>query len=224
MIFAHASGQKALWILDGQHRISGLSQSSQRDNPVPVVLLLDGGAGTYTSPLLASLFAQVTTSATKLDDLHNEWLTFALSLDGYSPTKPKAVSVTKKSFEAVAALCRTPSFQGQGNPFLNQVQFNEHLAVTPTHGGFVYKCTALKDLLDRYYFNQPAAANAFVRRSSQSSLPVPTAPCTRSWEASRQCVLRRPSEATQHHAGPRSGSASVRDFYSMEPLPTGRPY
>jgi hypothetical protein len=154
---AHPTGQKPLWILDGQHRISGLSKSSQKTNPVPVVLLLDGGSGAYSSPLLASLFAQVTTSATKLDDLHNEWLTFAFDLDDYAPTSAKA-AVAKSAFEAVASLCRLPSFQGQANPFLTQVQFNEHLPVSPTHGGFVYKCTALKDLLYRHYFNQPAAA------------------------------------------------------------------
>jgi DGQHR domain-containing protein len=154
---AQQSGQKPLWILDGQHRIAGLSQSHQRNNPVPVVFLLDGGAGAYSSPLLASLFAQVTTSATKLDDLHNEWLTFAFELDEYAPSRPQA-AVARRSFEAVAALCRTPAYQGQANPFGNQVQFNEHLAVSPAHGGFSYKCTALKQLLYRNYFNQPAAA------------------------------------------------------------------
>lgn len=154
---AHKSGQKPLWILDGQHRISGLSKSLQKDNPVPVVLLLDGGTSAYSSPLLASLFAQVTTSAMKLDDLHNEWLTFAFHLDDYSPGAPRA-QVAKNAFETVATLCRIPAFQAQANPFLSQIQFNEHLAVTPTHGGFTYKCTALKDLLYRHYFNQPAAA------------------------------------------------------------------
>ena len=72
--------QRPLWILDGQHRIAGLSKSQQKNDPVPLVLLLDDGSGSYTSPLLASLFAQVTTAATKLDDLHNEWLTYAFEL------------------------------------------------------------------------------------------------------------------------------------------------
>jgi hypothetical protein len=151
------SGQKPLWILDGQHRIAGLSKSVQKDNPVPVVFLLDGGSGAYTSPLLASLFAQVTTSAMKLDDLHNEWLTFAFELDDYAPSRTHA-HVARQSFETVAALCRTPAYQGQANPFANQVQFNEHLTVSPAHGGFSYKCTVLKQLLDKNYFNQPAAA------------------------------------------------------------------
>lgn len=151
-----AAGQRPLWILDGQHRIAGLNKSLQRHNPVPVVFLLDGGAGAYTSPLLASLFAQVTTSATKLDELHNEWLTFAFSLDAYEPSKPKA-SEYRKSFEAVAKLCRDPSYQGVGNPFYNAVAFNQYQPAVPTHGGFSYKCTTLKDLLFRYYYNQPAS-------------------------------------------------------------------
>jgi hypothetical protein len=31
----------ALWILDGQHRINALADSSQRGSPVPFVLLVD---------------------------------------------------------------------------------------------------------------------------------------------------------------------------------------
>jgi len=150
--------QRPLWILDGQHRISGLAKSKQIDNPVPVVFLLDGGGGAYTSPLLASLFAQVTTSATKLDDLHNEWLTFAFELDDYSHTRPTAAT-ERKSFETVAALCRAATYQGQANPFLNAVQFNEHLPAMPAHGGFIYKCTALKSLIYRNYYNQPSLAS-----------------------------------------------------------------
>jgi DGQHR domain-containing protein len=150
-------GQKPLWILDGQHRIAGLDKSAQRHNPVPVVFLLDGGSGAYTSPLLAGLFAQVTTSATKLDELHNEWLTFAFGLDSYVSSKPKA-SEYHKAFEAVATLCREPSYQNSANPFYNAIAFNQHQLATPTHGGFVYKCTTLKDLLFRYYYNQPAVA------------------------------------------------------------------
>ena len=38
-----------LWIIDGQHRITGLGDSKckQRDNPIPVVLLLNDGGGFY---------------------------------------------------------------------------------------------------------------------------------------------------------------------------------
>lgn len=148
-------GQRPLWILDGQHRIAGLSKSLQKANPVPVVFLIDDEAQAYTSPLLASLFAQVTTSAVKLDDLHNEWLTFAFGLDAYDGSRPNAATY-RKAFEAVACLCRTPEYGGKANPFYSNVQFNQHLTVSPSHGGFLYRCTVLKDLLYRYYFNQPS--------------------------------------------------------------------
>lgn len=150
-------GQRPLWILDGQHRVAGLAKSQQKDNPVPVVFLLDGGSGAYTSPLLASLFAQVTTSATKLDDLHNEWLTYAFGLGSYSASRSSAPA-EQQAFAAVVELCRTPVFAGQANPFLNAIQFNEHIPWQPVHGGFAYKCTALKNLLFRSYYNQPASA------------------------------------------------------------------
>jgi hypothetical protein len=149
-------GQLPLWILDGQHRVAGLSQSLQSTNPVPIVFLLDGGSGAYTSPLLASLFAQVTTSATQLDELHDEWLTYAFHLGSYNAARPSAAS-ERDAFDAVVQLCRTPTFSNQANPFLNAVQFNEHVPVHPSHGGFGYKCTELKNLFFRAYYNQPTA-------------------------------------------------------------------
>jgi hypothetical protein len=150
-------GQRPLWILDGQHRVAGLTKSKQKLNPVPIVFLLDGGSGSYTSPLLASLFAQVTTSATKLDDLHNEWLTFAFELDSYNPLVNQTADAERKAFQTVVELCRTPSFGALANPFLNAVQFNEHVTSRPVHGGFIYKCTALKNLIFRSYYNQPSS-------------------------------------------------------------------
>ena len=82
--------EKPLWILDGQHRIAGLSESAQSSNPVPVVFLLNQGshhysADTYSADTLAKIFAQVTTSATPLGKLHREWLSYAFKLNHYSP-------------------------------------------------------------------------------------------------------------------------------------------
>lgn len=150
-------GQRPLWILDGQHRIAGLSHSDQKSNPVPIVFLLDSESGAYTPPLLASLFAQVTTSATKLDDLHNEWLTFAFELDSYNPLNSHTADNQQKAFETVVELCRSPSFSGLTNPFLNAIQFNEHMSSEPLYGGFYYKCTTLKKLIFSYYYNQPSS-------------------------------------------------------------------
>lgn len=150
-------GQLPLWILDGQHRVAGLARSNQKTNQVPVVFLLDGGTGAYTSPLLASLFAQVTTSATKLDELHNEWLTYAFGLGSYASSNVKAHD-EQTAFQAVVELCRTPAFGSQANPFLSAVQFNEHLTVQPAHGGFAYRCTELKNLIFRAYYGQPPQA------------------------------------------------------------------
>ena len=71
------SGQSPpLWIIDGQHRITGLGDSKckQRDNPIPVVFLLNDGGSSYNGRNLAKIFAQVTTEATPLAKLHKEWL------------------------------------------------------------------------------------------------------------------------------------------------------
>lgn len=148
--------QKSLWILDGQHRIFGLSQSAQRDNLVPVVLLLSEVAGSYTSPGLAKIFAQVTTAAKKLDDLHNEWLTYAFELERYAPERAGS-QATKRAFSSVVELCRTPDWNGAANPFFNQIQFNESVPVTPSLGGFSFRCNVLSDIVLRNYYAVPAS-------------------------------------------------------------------
>ncbi|HEY8384222.1 MAG TPA: hypothetical protein VIL09_18935 [Microvirga sp.] len=148
---ATSPDQRPLWILDGQHRITGLSLSAQSDNPVPVVFLLDDPAGSYPSPLLASIFAQVTTAATKLDDLHNEWLTYAFELGRYAKSDD-----ARKSFASVVELCRRASWNGLSNPFFNQIQFNMHASTSPAHGGFSFTCKELAELILKYYYAQPA--------------------------------------------------------------------
>lgn len=147
-------GRRPLWILDGQHRVAGLARSKQKKNPIPVVFLLDNGNGVYTPSLLASLFAQVTTAAEKLDPLHNEWLTYAFNLDSYAPSNDPSQNKAK-AFEAVVELCRQQTFAGVINPFLNAVQFNAHESAEPKHGGFSYRCTELQDLFYNYYYKQP---------------------------------------------------------------------
>lgn len=148
---AQAEEQRPLWILDGQHRISGLSQSLQADNTVPLVLLLNDAAGLYTSPMLANIFAQVTTAATKLDDLHNEWLTYAFKLGKYASNQH-----ARHAFATVVELCRTSAWGAMVNPFFNEVLFNEHSSAAPAFGGFAFRCNQLSEIILRNYYNFPA--------------------------------------------------------------------
>lgn len=146
--------QRPLWILDGQHRITGLSQSLQRHNAVPVVFLLDDAAGTYAPPQLASIFAQVTTAATKLDELHNEWLTYAFNLGRYANSKE-----SRSAFACAVELCRRASWGQINNPFFNQVQFNEHQPVGPSEAtikGFFFTCKEFADLISKFYYRNTA--------------------------------------------------------------------
>lgn len=151
--------EKPLWILDGQHRIAGLSDSAQSSNPVPVVFLLNQGSLYYTADRLAQIFAQVTTSATPLGPFHREWLSYAFDLNDYSP-QVIGSDEQKKSMTAVVALCKTPSFDGQPNPFHNRIRYIDGLSspgIPP--GGHVYDCVELKKIVRRRYYsaqkNQP---------------------------------------------------------------------
>lgn len=150
-----AADKRPLWILDGQHRIGGLSRSAQKENLVPLVLLLSDPAGQYSPPDLAKIFAQVTTAAEKLDELHNEWLTFAFDLGRYASAGPDPHSA-KQAFRAVVELCKTPSWGSDPNPFFNRVQFNSAIPVHAEFGGFAYKCRDLAHLFLKHYYSRPA--------------------------------------------------------------------
>lgn len=195
--------QKSLWILDGQHRIFGLSKSAQKDNLVPVVLLLSEAAGSYTSPGLAKIFAQVTTAAKKLDELHNEWLTYAFELERYSPAKDKEQR-TKQAFSTVVELCRTPEWTGSANPFFNQVQFNETVPVNPSFGGFQFRCNVLSELLLRNYYLVSAAVPH--RTPAEVAQEI-----ARAYQALHQ-IVQNPSASVFFGAGPKQQSIVQEAF------------
>lgn len=164
----HAS--KPLWILDGQHRIKGLAKSAQSHNYIPVVLLLNQKGNFYDGSDLAKVFAQVTTQATKLDPIHNEWLTYAFELEDYSDSETK-YQEHRDAMQCVAKLCSMPKLGSPpiNNPFLNKVQFNQHYkTVSPDPGGFSYDCIELKKLIFKHYYD----AASLSRRLPPADLAV----------------------------------------------------
>jgi hypothetical protein len=144
-----------LWIIDGQHRISGLGDPRcvQKDNIIPVVFLLNNGTSSYNGRNLAKIFAQVTTEATPLATLHKEWLTFAFELDTYSNGNP-----AHKAMEAVANLCKMPHIPGTQkiNGFHDDIRFNDELVSTPKYLGHQYDCKDLSALVATYYYSEVA--------------------------------------------------------------------
>ena len=146
---------KPLWILDGQHRINGLSKSSQADNPIPVVLLLNApGQQAYGGRDFAHIFAQVTVTAKGLNPIHEEWLTYSYELDRYAPSVGGS-EAHRASFETVAHLCGDVRFvQLDPNPWLNGIVFNPEQGFTPpsTLTGFHYSSPELKDIIRKNFY------------------------------------------------------------------------
>lgn len=182
------SNSKPMWILDGQHRIYGLSQSLQSTNPIPVVLLLNHDSQVYAGKFVAKLFAQVTTAAKPLDVLHNEWLTFAFKLQSYAQSNPNGQD-NLNAMETVSELCRNQTFHNVPNPFFNKIQFNmfdaNAINCRPQAGGFHYNCLELKEVIRRFYYNSSSShgmhlpplqlaeqlANAFIALTKSVALP-----------------------------------------------------
>tara|TARA_Y100000588_G_scaffold390649_1_gene496769 strand:+ start:1936 stop:3471 length:1536 start_codon:yes stop_codon:yes gene_type:complete len=147
-----------LWILDGQHRIAGLSKSRQKDNHIPVVLLCGEGSPIYKADLLAKIFAQVTTEATALDAWHNEWLTYAFKLKKYADDAPH-VDEMRQSMETVVFLCKEHNLAGEQNYFFDKIKFNNHLKPDrwPTCGGFKNDCIEFPKLIYQNYFKKASS-------------------------------------------------------------------
>lgn len=142
--------EKPLWIIDGQHRINGLAISTQSNNLIPVVFLLGKGMGYYDGPTLAKIFAQVTTAAEKLDEIHNEWLTYSFNLGRYANNDS-----LHNSMKTVALLCSKPIVgSNQTNPFHNNIIFNKSQHSNPAPGGFHYNCIELADLFSAHYYSR----------------------------------------------------------------------
>lgn len=156
-------GPLPLWVLDGQHRIKGLAQSAQRRNPIPFVLLYSETPDVYKPEDSAKIFAEVSTEATPLSDLHREWLQFAFKLAHYNPNQPAPAGPQavnhERSMATVAILCDRQEFDGGAiiNPFFDRIQFNpERSAVPVHHHGFALTAPALKEWVYDEYYNKPA--------------------------------------------------------------------
>lgn len=147
-----------LWIIDGQHRINGLGhhKCKQKDNPVPVVFLLNNGGNFYNGRNLAKIFAQVTTEATPLAQLHKEWLTFAFELDLYKKGNP-----AYKSMETVSFLCKEAenSITKKSNGFHDDIKFNDMLSSKPKYLGHQYDCKDLSGIISKYYYGESPVTN-----------------------------------------------------------------
>ena len=144
-----------LWILDGQHRIAGLASSALKNEPLPLVLLRKEGDSGYTDAGYAEIFAQVTTEATSLDPMHEEWMRYAFELGEYGEEPHR------HAMRATIELCRNQTTEcGQPNPFHNKIAFNPEkkpLTRGPDPAGFAWSCIKWKELFHNHYFSQSCA-------------------------------------------------------------------
>lgn len=156
-----AGSDRPLWILDGQHRVEGVSQSTNRSNPIPLVLLHGEAAQAYSPAQFAKVFAEVTTYATPLHELHEHWLQYAFKLGEYQDTAGGSTTADWKAMTTVALLCETQNVgpTGDANPFYDKIQFNPELTrfLAAVGGGFSYTSLALKDIVLKEYFERPGA-------------------------------------------------------------------
>jgi hypothetical protein len=138
---------KPLWIIDGQHRVKGLSLTERNDPPLPFVLLYSNES-VYIPETLARIFAQVTTMARALNPIHHAWMQYVFTLGKYSVN-----SVDWRAMRTTALLCGKQSFNGKPNLFYDKIQFNPELELMPiSPGGFEFDAKYLQELLrDRYF-------------------------------------------------------------------------
>jgi hypothetical protein len=139
--------QKPLWIIDGQHRMSGLAKTKTDHKTLPFVLLYSEH-GVYLPSVLAKVFAQVTTEATPLQEIHKAWMQFVFELGDYQKD-----SEDWRAMKSTAILCTTQSFDNKPNPFYDKIQFNPELSSSPiVPGGFAYDAKSLQELFRDKFF------------------------------------------------------------------------
>ncbi len=141
-----ADGGKPIWILDGQHRIKGLSVSTQKDELVPFVLLHD--TSKYSPPFLAEIFTHVTTGAKPMEPVHGEWMKYAFNLEQYKQKSHKS------SMETTIILCKEPILSNMTNPFSNKIQFNPYIQPTPKWNAFDFNSIEWEKIVASYYYGK----------------------------------------------------------------------
>ncbi|MFJ2520479.1 hypothetical protein ACIOWF_16025 [Cellulosimicrobium cellulans] len=182
----------ALWILDGQHRVKGMSESTQRGNPIPLVLLHGEAALAYSPQQFARLFAEVTTYATPLDTLHESWLRYAFKFGEYAPGAGGTNSTSWNAMTTVAKLCelQTLGEHQDANPFHDKIQFNPEIALKPAvGGGFSYSAVSLAELVERWYYRQTNATLGPEALAEQLALAVLALARTDSTETSKSAFF-----------------------------------
>ncbi len=188
----------ALWILDGQHRINGLATSSQKENPIPFVLLPDE-AGSYSRAEFASIFAQVTTRAQPLEEPHRTWLEYSFDLGDYEP--PRADS-RRRAFEAVVWLGSDEFIPGTRvkNRFAGFIRFNPRypdktkaVGVEGLDGVFALPAQDFAKVVYEHYFKKPPA-NALSPREVAAQIGL-------AYEALRRVIPQPQKDAAFFKAG-----------------------
>lgn len=139
--------EKPLWIIDGQHRLMGLAETTLSVSPLPFVLLYSD-QNAYLPSSLAKIFAQVTTEATALNQIHQAWMQFVFNLGDYAES-----TAAYRAMKTTALLCSMQSYENKPNAFYDKIGFNPELdpmSILPN--GFSFDAKYLQDLLKEKYF------------------------------------------------------------------------
>ena len=112
------------------------------------MFLLINDNDNYSPIDFAKIFAQVTTTATTLKDLHKEWMQYSFDMDKYSGSKHR------KSMKTVIEMCANSDFKNSGsnipNPFHDNIVFNDDKISNNTK----LNCIVLSELIFSNYYNQ----------------------------------------------------------------------
>tara|TARA_Y100000589_G_C27182333_1_gene641302 strand:- start:710 stop:2467 length:1758 start_codon:yes stop_codon:yes gene_type:complete len=99
---------KPLVIIDGQHRVIGLARSNQRDQFIPCVILAHPDL--FSMSVMARIFSEVSTTATKLDEMHQEWMEYAFSMGSHYTTGRRHADQWRDAMKTVVLLNSEATF------------------------------------------------------------------------------------------------------------------
>jgi len=149
---------KPLWILDGQHRIKGMMQTSKiaggqdrSDEKIPYILL---SGNEYQPRMLAEIFTHVTSGATAMDAVHKSWMHYSFQI------KPYDVLDKRQGLQCATILCVEsdfPDIKAPGglisNVLENRIQYNPKDDFFNGYNAFYYTCETLGSQITSEYYS-----------------------------------------------------------------------
>ena len=147
------NGKKPLWILDGQHRTFGLENNTNtKSKRIPVVILAKSPE--YSMEFLAQIFTEVTTKASPLQPIHNNWMKYSFGMPDFQKGIGSGTMNSKdKGLRCTIEMVSKGSIDGSSNEFFDNIKFNPEDQNTLSPFNITWDSIEWGNVISKYYYD-----------------------------------------------------------------------